>query len=205
MNTVHEGYMQDAKGRLVPEHLVKPTDLLEDQTVRKILGYADELNTQISRFKAHCFDDIGAYLDLLAERYRWKPKDGAKGNMTLTTYDGTFKVQVAITDTLTFGPELQVAKELIDACIAEWAEGSRDEIRALVAYAFQTDKEGKVSREAVFSLRRINIDDARWLTAIAAINDSIRIQGSKTYLRFYRRAKPTDRWEHVSIDLAAVS
>jgi hypothetical protein len=200
-----EGYMQDAKGRLVPEHLVKPTDLLEDQTVRKILGYADELNTQISRFKAHCFDDIGAYLDLLAERYGWKPKDGAKGNMTLTTYDGTFKVQVAIADTLTFGPELQIAKELIDACIAEWAEGSRDEIRALVAYAFQTDKEGQVSREAVFSLRRINIDDARWLTAIAAINDSIRVQGSKTYLRFYRRTKTTDRWEHVTIDLAAVS
>lgn len=203
MNTVPEGYMQDAKNRLVPIDLVKPMDKLEDQTVRKILGYADELNQQIARFKAHCFDDIAAHLDLLAERYAWKPKEGAKGNMTLSTYDGTFMVKVAIADTLTFGPELQIAKELIDACIAEWAEGSRDEIRALVSYAFQTDKEGQVSREAVFSLRKIDIDDARWRNAIAAINDSIRVQGSKTYLRFYRRDKPTDRWQNVTIDLAA--
>lgn len=205
MNAIPDGYMLDAKGRLVPVDLVRPMDKLEDQTVRKILDYAKELNEQIARFKAHCFDDIAAHLDLLAGQYGWKPKEGAKGNMTLTTYDGTFKVQVAIADTLTFGPELQIAKEMIDACIAEWAEGSRDEIRALVAYAFQTDKEGKVSREAVFSLRRIDIDDDRWRIAIAAINDSIRVQGSKTYLRFYRRARPMDRWEHVTIDLAAVS
>ena len=202
-NTIPDGYMMDAKRRLVPEHLVKETDLLQDQMVRKVMEYTDELSGQIARFKAHCFDDIGAYLDLLAEKYRWKPKEGAKGNMTFTSYDGTLMVKVAIADTLTFGPELQIAKELIDECIAEWAEGSRDEIRALVAYAFQTDKEGQVSREAIFSLRRIDIDDERWKSAISAINDSIRVQGSKTYLRFYRRVQPTDRWQMVTIDLAA--
>ena len=123
--------------------------------------------------------------------------------MTFTSYDGTMKVQIAVADTLVFGPELQIAKGLIDECIAEWAEGSRAEIRALVEHAFRTDKEGQVSREAVFSLRKIDIEDERWKSAIQAINDSIRVQGSKTYLRFYRRARPTDRWENVTIDLAS--
>jgi len=196
-------FMPDAKGRLTPIDLVKATDKLEDQLVRTVLGYADDLNQQIARFKGHVFADVGTFLALLSEQYGFKPRDGAKGNMTFTSYDGLFKIQVAIADTLVFGPELQIAKGLVDQCIAEWAEGSRDEIRALVEHAFRTDKEGQVSREAVFSLRKIAIDDPRWINAIQAINDSIRIQGSKTYLRFYRRALPTDRWENVTIDLAS--
>jgi Protein of unknown function (DUF3164) len=196
-------FMRDAKGRLTPVELVRPSDKLEDQLVRSVLGHADNLNQQIARFKGYCFDDIGAHLDLIAEKYGFKPKDGAKGNMTFTTYDGLMKVQVAIADTLVFGPELQVAKGLIDECIAEWSIDSRVEIRALVEHAFRTDREGQVSREAVFSLRKIDIDDPRWRNAIQAINDSIRIQGSKTYLRFYRRAKATDRFENVTIDLAS--
>lgn len=198
-----EQYMRDAKNRLTPVEVVSAKDKLEDQLVRTILMHADDLNQQIARFKGHCFDDIGAHLDLLGEQYGYKPKEGAKGNMTFTSYNGCLKVQVAIADTLVFGPELQIAKGLIDACIAEWAEGSRAEIRALVEHAFRTDKEGQVSREAVFSLRKIDIDDGRWKSAIQAINDSIRIQGSKTYLRFYRRLRPTDSWVNVTIDLAS--
>ena len=196
-------FLKDAKGRLTPENLVKDTDKVEDQLVRTILKYADDLNQQIARFKAHTFDDVGAHLDLLAEKYGLRPKDGAKGNMTFTTYDGCMKVQVAVADTLVFGPELQIAKGLIDECITEWSDGSRDEIRVLVDDAFQVNKEGQVSREAIFRLRKIAIEDERWVNAIQAINDSIRIQGSKTYLRFYRRANPTDRWENVTIDLAS--
>jgi hypothetical protein len=195
------GFMQDAKGRLVPEHLVKATDKLEDQLVAKMLGYADNLSAQIGRFKAHCFDDVGAFLALLAAEYQ-ATKGGAKGNVTFTNYNGTAKVQVAVADRLTFGPELQVAKSLVDECIAEWAAGANDHIQVLVQHAFQTDKEGQVSREAIFALRRVAIDDERWLQAMAAIGDSIRIEGSKTYIRFYRRASPEDRWINVPIDLA---
>lgn len=200
--TIPEGYRKDAKGRLVPIDMIKETDILEDQLVGKILGYADELSAQIARFKGHTFDDVAAFMDLLAEKYG-KVKGGAKGNITFTSFDGCAKVQVAVQDHIDFGPELQVAKQLIDDCIGEWAAGSRDEIRALVNHAFNVDKPGQVNREALFALRRINIDDDRWRQAIAAINDSIRITGSKTYVRFYRRATPEERWQSVTIDLAA--
>lgn len=196
------GYMQDAKGRLVPEGLVKPTDLLEDQLVRKLMGHAAELSAQIARFKGHTFDDVGAFLDILAEKHSAR-RGGQKGNMTFTSFDGCLKVQVAVAEAMTFGAELQVAKALIDECIAEWAAGANDQIRVLVQHAFQTDKEGQVSREAIFALRRVNIADDRWKRAMDAIGESIRIVGSKTYVRFYRRARPVDRWEPVTIDLAS--
>lgn len=197
-----ERFMRDAKGRLVPLDLVRDADKLQDQMVRKIIGYALALSDQIRRFKGHTFDDVGAYMDLAAEKYGVK-HGGAKGNVTFTTVDGLFKVQVQVSDRLTFGPELQVAKALIDECIAEWAEGSRAEIRALVEHAFRTDKEGLVNREAIFALRRVEIDDERWRQAMAAITDSIRVEGSKTYVRFYRRSSPQDRWQPITIDLAA--
>ncbi len=199
---VPAGYLKDSKGRLVPEHLVKPTELLEDQTVRKIMGHAIDLSQQVARCKAHTFDDILTFLALLDEKYGAK-KGGVKGNMTFSSFDGTFQVKIAVSDTLVFGPELQTAKVLTDECIRDWSEGSTDHIKLLVQHAFRTDKEGQVSREAIFALRRIQIEDERWKRAMDAINDSIRVTGSKTYVRFYRRPDPNANWEQVTIDLAA--
>lgn len=200
--TIPEGYMADAKGRLVPEHLVKPADKLQDQMVRKMMGFADELSAQIARFKGHCHDDVGAFLALLAEQYGAE-RGGEKGNMTFTSYDGLQKVQVAVADTTTFGPQLQTAKTLIDACITEWSEGVNANIRALVEHAFRVDKEGQVSRDALYALRRLDIDDERWKRAMQAITDAEVIEGSKTYIRFYRRSRAEDRFVQVTIDLAS--
>ncbi|SMH62868.1 DUF3164 family protein [Azospirillum agricola] len=200
--TIPAGYMADAKGRLVPEALVKPVDKLQDQLVRKLMGYADALSAEVARFKSHTFDDVGAFLALLAEQYDAQ-RGGQKGNLTLTSYDGTLRVQVAVADNMTFGPELQIAKNLIDECIAEWAADANVNIRALVEHAFRVDKEGQVSRDGVFALRRVAIEDDRWQRAMAAIADSVRIEGTKTYVRFHRRPTPDARWEAVTIDLAS--
>jgi Protein of unknown function (DUF3164) len=202
--TIPDGYMMDSKRRLVPENLVKPELKLEDQLVRKLVDHGTNLSAQIARFKGHCYDDIATFLQLLGERYGGT-KGGAKGNMTFTTFDGCLKVQVAVADHLEFGPELQIAKELIDGCIGEWAEGSRDEIRALVNHAFRVDKEGQVSRDAVLALRNVEIDDDRWRNAMQAITDSIRVVGSKSYIRIYRRDTPEAAWKAVTIDLASAA
>lgn len=197
-----ERFYRDAGGRLVPEKLVKPQHRLEDQTVRKIIAYAEELSAQISRFRGHTFDDVASFVEVLAEQYGGK-RGGKKGNTTITSYDGTMKVVVQVQDQLTFGPELQVAKELVDECITSWAEGARDEIRALVEHAFQVDKEGRINRAALFQLRRLEIDDDQWRQAMTALGDAIRVIGSKEYVRFYRRRSPQGRWEPITIDLAA--
>jgi hypothetical protein len=203
VKVIPEGYMADSKGRFVPENLVKETEKLEDQMVRKCMEYADELSGQIARFKGHTFDDVSAFMDLLSAEYGLT-KGGKKGNVTFTTFDGCQKVQVAVQDHIDFGPQLQVAKGLIDECINDWSEGAHEAIRALVNHAFNVDKTGQVNRAALFQLRRFEIDDERWKQAVQAINDSIRTIGSKTYIRFYRRENPQDKWQAVTIDLAAV-
>jgi hypothetical protein len=194
-------YMRDAKGGLVPEELVRPADQLQDETVRKIVGYAHELSAQIARFKAHTFDDLGAFEALLAQEYG-RTLGGAKGNKTFMSFDGCQKVLVQVQDHIDFGPELQIAKGLVDECLNEWAADARAEIRAIVTRAFNTDRAGQINRAEIFMLLRLEIDDPRWRKAMEAIRDAMRIVGSKTYVRVYTRPAPDAAWEPITIDLA---
>lgn len=196
-----KSYMPDAKGNLVPVENVRASDKLQDETVRKIMGYARELSAQVARFKAHTFDDLGAFEALLAQEYG-ASVGGAKGNKTFMTFDGRMKVQVQVADFIDFGPELQIAKSLIDECLLEWTAESRSEIRAIVTRAFNVDKAGQINRSEIFALLRHDIEDERWQKAMQAIRDAMRVVGSKIYVRCYERDRPDADWRAVTIDLA---
>ena len=194
-------FMADAKGGLIPVSLIKPQHLLEDDLVRKIMGHAMALSDQVARFKEHTFEDLGDFEALLAQEYMLN-FGGAKGNKTLTSHDGLYRITVQVADNVVFGPELQIAKALVDECLNEWAAGARDEIRAIVTRAFNTDKAGQINRSEIFMLLRLDIEDERWQRAMKAIRDAMRVVGSKTYIRCYRRDTFDGPWQAVSIDLA---
>ncbi|MBB4199092.1 sulfate transporter [Rhodoblastus sphagnicola] len=195
-------YLRDARGALVPVESIKAMDLLIDGQVRKILAFAAELSAQVSRFKGHTFEDIGALQALVDQEYGAK-LGGAKGNLTLTSFDGCMRVMLHMQDQLDFGPELQTAKKLVDECLSEWAADASANIRALVTRAFQVDKEGRINRAEIFMLLRVEIADERWQRAMDAVRDSIRVLGSKAYLRFQCRPAPEAAWSSITIDLAA--
>lgn len=194
-------YMNDARGALVPAELVKATDQLEDETTRQIMGYMVALSEQISRFKEHTFDDIGALDSIFAQEHGAK-LGGRKGNKTLMSFDGCLKIEVRVADQLDFGPELQIAKQLVDECLNEWSADARAEIRAIVTRAFNTDKEGLINRSEIFTLLRLDIEDERWRRAMDAIRSAMRVVGSKTYVRGWRRDAPDAAWQAVPVDLA---
>lgn len=203
MSAALDGYMKDHKGRLIPEKDVKESIKLKDQMVLKIFDFADELSAQIRRFKGHTYDDIGALMDLLREKYDAAPKDG-KGNMTFTSFDGTKRVSIAVSDYIDYGPELEIARELLVDFIKDEAETASDILISIIERAFNMDKPGKVNREALFSLRTIENDDPRWQQAMEAITDSIRMNGSKAYIRIYKRDTPEGKWQQIPLSLAAV-
>jgi len=194
-------YMTDAKGGLIPLGLVKAQDQLQDETVRKIAGFALALSAQMARFKEHVFDDIGDFEAILEQEYG-STIGGAKGNKTLLSYDGLFKVQVAVADRFDFGPELQVAKGILDECMNEWSAEAPAELRAIITNAFNTDKEGQINRAEIFKLLRLEILDERWQRAMKAIRDAMRVAGTATYVRCYQRPTQDARWQHITIDLA---
>jgi len=193
----------DHRGGYVRDELVKPQHKLEDQTVRKIIGYARDLSAQISRFKLHTMADLAALDQLLAEQYGFVKRGHAgKGNRTYMTFDGLLRVQVQVAEFMDFGSELQIAKNLIDQCLNEWSADSRPEIQTIVTRAFNTDQEGKVNRSEVLMLLRLNITDPRWVEAMNAIRAAQRPRSSKEYVRFGIREHHDAEWTSITIDLA---
>jgi hypothetical protein len=202
-SAIPAGYLQDAQGRLVPESLIKPIDRARDTLTQELTAAAKKMSDHLAKFKGQVFGDVAAFVQLSAEQYSVS-LGGKKGNVTLYSYDGRYKVQVATADNITFDERLQAAKALIDECIAEWSQGSSPEIKVLVQQAFQTDKEGNLNTGRILGLRRLDIKDERWQRAMTAIGESVQVVGSKQYIRFYERLGDTDQYAPISLDLATV-
>lgn len=198
-----QGYRRNSAGHLVPEELIKDIDITRDELVREIIADAKEMQAQLAALKARAMADVFAFVDLSAEKYGIK-LGGEKGNITLMSYDGKYKIQIAVSERLVFDERLVAAKALIDQCIHRWAEGAATEIKALVEHAFQTDKEGKISTSRVLGLTQLKIDDETWKQAMEALRDSMQVAGTTTYIRLYQRRGATQQYEQIVLDWAAV-
>ena len=195
-------YMEDAQGRQVPSDLVKEIDKLRDQTVKEVMKKTIEMRDTLIAFKKGVWSDIQTFLDISASQHNVS-FGGKKGNITITSYDGKHKLMVAVNDTLQFNEKLQVAKALIDNCIKRWSDGSRPELKTLVDDAFYVDKTGKINKDRVLGLRRLEINDDEWNEAMQAITDSIQVVSSKTYIRFYQR-NDDGSYSQIPLDVAAL-
>ncbi len=196
------GYMTDSKGRMVPEDMVTEIDKVRDELVREVVSRAADVRAALRQFKRSALADIKAFIELSAEKYG-VAMGGKKGNITLTTYDGEYKILIAVNDNIYFDERLQVAKALIDECIREWSTGARSEIKALVEDAFYVDKQGKINTQRILGLRRLAIEHGKWRKAMEAIGESIQVAGTKEYLRIYKRGEEGD-YQQLSLDVAAL-
>ena len=200
---IPEGYRQDAQGRLVHESLIKPIDLERDRLVQHLVDRASELHSELADFKAVAFGDIEAFVDLSAEQYGAK-LGGKKGNVTLISFDGRYKVMRAVNESVALDERLQAARALIDECLRDWTEGARPEVVTLINDAFRTDTKGEIRTARVLPLRRMEIADKRWQQAMQAIGEACQVVGSKSYIRVYERIGDSDQYRQISLDIAGV-
>lgn len=196
------GYRQDALGRLIPESMIKPIDLERDKLVLDLVTKARELNGLMGKFKGGAFGDIEAFVELSAEQYNVQ-LGGKKGNVSLLSFDGRYRVDRAIQETIKFDERLQAAKELIDQCLQDWTQGSRDELKVIVNDAFRVDTSGEIRAGRVLALRRYDFSDERWLRAMQAVGDAVQVTGSKMFIRVYERVDNTSQYRAISLDIAS--
>lgn len=140
------GYMENAKGHMIPVSMVSVIDRERDALVREISTITQDMSTGLSKMKRSIMDDIQAFVELSAEIYD-RHLGGKKGNVTLHSFDGRFKVVFSVHDYTVFDERLQIAKSMIDECLREWSADSRPEIQAIVADAFQMDKKGRFNKD----------------------------------------------------------
>lgn len=197
-----DNYMENAEGALVPKDKINPLDIIRNDMVLEIMRQAKQASAVMAVFKMDAMNSVADFVSLSASEYG-KTIGGKKGNVTLFSYDGKYKLQRAMSDYLVFDERLQVAKEIIDECLTEWTAGGRDEVKAIINLAFKTNSDGQVSTARIIGLKRLDIQDARWLMAMKAISDSMQVLDTKSYLRIYERDE-NGQYQPISLDMAAV-
>ena len=200
---IPRGYMQKADGTLVPRKLVSERDLVCDKLIKALIKEAHKVQQPMAAFKRDSMQLIQDFIDDSAATYGAK-MGGKKGNVTILSFDGRYKVVRSYAENIYFDERLQVAKALVDECIIKWAKGSRSEIKALVQDAFQADKQGKISTGRILGLKRIDIKDEKWQSAMRAISDSMQVAGTKSYIRFYERIGNDEDYTPIPLDIAAL-
>lgn len=199
---IPKGYMEDSLERLVPIKNIKPIDLDRDKVVKKLATRAEKLSAALAAFRTEASAEIDAFLDRSAARYGVSMA-GEKGHVTLSSYDGRRRIQVAEAERLEFDEGLQVARKLVNKCLRRWSRNATQEIKALISDAFKVDQKGRLDARRILELRRLEIEDEEWAQAMQAISDSVKVARSKRYLRIQRRAED-GKYELISLSLAGV-
>ena len=198
--TVPTVYMVNGQGHLIPIGSIRPIDLQRDSLVKELFLEALRMEELIARFKNKIMGDIAAFVELSLEQHGVK-RGGKKGNITLTTYDQALRIRLDICEEIQFSEQLLAARELIDECLHDWTDGARDQLKVLVNYVFEVDKQGNISATKVLGLRRYNIDDPRWVKAMQIIGESIQIASTKPRLTFSRRAA-NGAWQTLNLNVS---
>jgi Protein of unknown function (DUF3164) len=202
-DNVPAGCWKDANGSFVPVAKIKDIDKDRSKTVAALCETAKEESARLFAFKATAMQSVADFVERSLADYGVK-RGKAKGNVSLISFDGHYKVVRQMADTFTFDERLQAAKALIDECIQSWSKGSNANIKVLVNDAFQVDSAGKISIGRVLGLRRLEINDEKWLAAMQAIGQSMRVVKTKPYIRFYERDEATLEYVPINLDVAAV-
>lgn len=199
------GFRADSAGRLVQEDSIKQIDKLRDEVVMHLIELAKQTNEALKNLKSIALNEIEAFVALSAAEYGVK-LGGKKGNVQLMSFDGRYKIMRANHDCMSFDERLLVAKELIDQCLAEWS-AVKEVPRGLIVLAnkaFRRNAKGEISISRIMDLRTYEIDDDRWKKAMDVIADSIRVNGSVTYIRVYERVGKSDEYRPIALDIAGV-
>lgn len=194
-------YFEDAQGRFVPEHMIRPHERQRDALVRELIGRCEATAASLAETKAALLADVAAHCSLVAEQYG-VAMTGDTGNVSLVSYDGRLKVERATADRITIGEEIQPAQALIGQILDEI---DHPIARQIAERAFRRDrKTGELSAARLVDLVSLDIDDDRWRRAVLAIREAMRSSGTTVYFRAYRRPRADAQWEQIPLDFSAI-
>lgn len=207
---VPSDYRVDHMGRLVHESAMREVDKLRDDLVKDLVNRATLIGGALKDFKIKAMQDIEAFADLSAQRYNVK-LGGKKGNITLMSFDGKYKILRTIAEYIRFNEGLNTAYELIEKCFNRMTvENADPNVRTIIDFAFMRDKNNNLKTHRVMGLLQLDFVDKdgnpyeEWITAKKAITESIMVTGSKSYIRIYKRDDTSGEYRPINLDMAAV-
>lgn len=197
------GYLRNAVGHLVPESSVREQDKLRDQVATDLAKLAIALNEQLAEFKKKALGDIADLVSIAAFRYG-VTLGGEKGNVSVVSFDGEYKVIRSYANRISFTEEMLAAKAQVLECVKSWTSGANAHLVEVVHRMLSPGRNGQIRTADVLEMLRWEIDDEDWKRAMQAVKDSILVSGTAVYVRIYKRIASTDQYQAIPLDLAAV-
>jgi hypothetical protein len=141
---------------------------------------------------------------IYAGRNTKRKQDQKKSSITVFTLDRSLSLTRKYADRVTYEDVLLAeAKDLIDQCVEDWEQGSRNEMKQLVALSFQRNAKNEFSRAEMVKLRRMESKDPRWKQAMEIIQSAELVDGVASYLLVSVRDDQDD-YHPLPLDIAHV-
>jgi hypothetical protein len=200
-----KGWWFNYKGEAVHPDMVKVTDKIKDELIDEQIKKALNVRDTIASFRKDVENRVEAYFLLLLQEYGVDEKRRSKkGNLTLENFSATAKIEIRISETLSFDEKLQIAKMKVDEYLEDKTKDADPEIRILITKAFEVDKEGKIDAKKIFALKSYNIQDHRWKEAMSIIEEAKKIVSTKPYIRFYERENIDKPYRLIALNIADI-
>lgn len=173
-------------GSIIPFEKLEPAKQVEHELVTMLGKEAELISAGLAEFKHRAISELIAARVMMMEDHGVK-KGGADGNLTLRSACGTFMVKMSVSKHITFGPELEAARELIFEFLEdELKKGGSEVIHEIVKKVFDISGRGRIDTSGILGLREHRFEDERWERAMKAIEAAICRDSSTTYVNFYR-------------------
>jgi len=191
-------YRQNALGHLVPEDKIDKTDKKRDDLVCELIPEAETAAAAMRDFKASAMKRIQDFADFVALKCK-APIGGVKGNITLTSYDGSLRVIRAVDEFISFNEKMTAARAIILDYIANLTKGADTDLAEIVSRAFETNKDGHLATARILALRAYNVKHPEWRRAMDLISQSIVVQSTGHYIRFYKK-DGNGKWQQIPME-----
>lgn len=196
-----DGYMKNRAGHLVPVANISEIETFRHDFVVEMVERAKGLNATLAYFKASVMEGMADLTKLSAANHGVK-LGGEKGNITLTSFDGQYKVVLAMAGVPQVDERIQVVKAMLNNCLTRFSDGGSKEIKALMESAFKTNNAGMISIYRLRWLRAAKIEDDEWKDGIRLLDELLLPVLSKAYVRVYELKN--DKYELIALDLGGV-
>lgn len=188
MTTQERKFLVNSRGFQTPIDQIKPQDLIKHDLVIALTQQAKEQSKAHDDFKRRVFSEVNDLIALVADEYK-ATFGGAKGNVSLTSFDQKLRIQIGIADQISFGAEIDIAKQLITEVIEDELAETSSFISQLMRDAFEADKQGHYNKNRILALRKYRDANKseKWENAMKALDEAIITSDSKTYITFQEK------------------
>jgi len=177
----------DETGMTIPFSRINKVERLMERESASLLRDAKNINSKLTDYKK----SMQAICKNVYEEFMTS-KGGnveSKGNFTWFSFDRSIKVEVAVSERVTFDDlTIKVAQERLNQFLSETVDSKFDFVKDLVQEAFSTSR-GKLDAKKVMSLLkyRERINHPLFHEAATLIEQSIRRPDQKTYFRIWEK------------------